>query len=87
MVDLRFKSNLIFLLFPLILILILELPFLFFDLSNFPVIISFELISADFAHLRLFFLLFLQGISEIIKRYAALQGIIQIDPKYERPLQ
>jgi len=34
-----------------------------------------------------FFLLFLQGISEIIKRYAALQGIIQIDPKYERPLQ
>ena len=34
-----------------------------------------------------FFLLFLQGVSEIIKRYAALQGIIQIDPKYERPLQ
>ena len=34
-----------------------------------------------------FFLLFLQGISEIIKRYAAIQGIIQIDPKYERPLQ
>jgi len=34
-----------------------------------------------------FLLLFLQGISEIIKRYAALQGIIKIDPKYERPLQ
>jgi TRAP-type mannitol/chloroaromatic compound transport system permease small subunit len=34
-----------------------------------------------------FFLLTLQGISEIIKRYAALIGMIQIDPKYERPLQ
>ena len=34
-----------------------------------------------------FFLLTLQGLSEIIKRYAALTGMIQIDPKYERPLQ
>ena len=34
-----------------------------------------------------FFLLTLQGISEIIKRYAAIIGMIQIDPKYERPLQ
>jgi TRAP-type mannitol/chloroaromatic compound transport system permease small subunit len=34
-----------------------------------------------------FFLLTLQGISEIIKRYAAIIGVIQIDPKYERPLQ
>jgi TRAP-type mannitol/chloroaromatic compound transport system permease small subunit len=34
-----------------------------------------------------FFLLTLQGFSEIIKRYAAIIGLIQIDPKYERPLQ
>ena len=34
-----------------------------------------------------FFLLTLQGLSEIIKRYAALQGLIKIDPRYERPLQ
>ena len=34
-----------------------------------------------------FFLLTLQGLSEIIKRYAAIIGMIQIDPKYERPLQ
>ena len=34
-----------------------------------------------------FFLLTLQGLSEIIKRYAALNGLIQIDPRYERPLQ
>jgi len=34
-----------------------------------------------------FFLLTLQGISEIIKRYAALTGMIEMDPKYERPLQ
>jgi TRAP-type mannitol/chloroaromatic compound transport system permease small subunit len=32
-------------------------------------------------------MLTLQGISEIIKRYAAITGLIQIDPKYERPLQ
>ena len=34
-----------------------------------------------------FFLLTLQGLSEIIKRYAAIIGVIKIDPKYERPLQ
>jgi len=34
-----------------------------------------------------FFLLTLQGLSEIIKRYAALHGLIKIDPRYERPLQ
>ena len=34
-----------------------------------------------------FLMLTLQGISEIIKRYAAITGLIQIDPKYERPLQ
>ena len=34
-----------------------------------------------------FFLLTLQGLSEIIKRYAAIIGAIKIDPKYERPLQ
>jgi len=32
-------------------------------------------------------LLTLQGLSEIIKRYAAIIGVIKIDPKYERPLQ
>jgi TRAP-type mannitol/chloroaromatic compound transport system permease small subunit len=34
-----------------------------------------------------FALLALQGISEIIKRVAALQGWVVIDAKYERPLQ
>ena len=34
-----------------------------------------------------FFFLALQGISEIIKRIAALQGRIQIESKYEKPLQ
>ena len=34
-----------------------------------------------------FFMMTLQGISEIIKRYAAIIGLIEIDPKYERPLQ
>lgn len=34
-----------------------------------------------------FFFLALQGISEIIKRIAALQGLIQIASKYEKPLQ
>jgi TRAP-type mannitol/chloroaromatic compound transport system permease small subunit len=34
-----------------------------------------------------FALLSLQGISEVIKRAAALQGIVQIDGKYERPVQ
>jgi TRAP-type mannitol/chloroaromatic compound transport system permease small subunit len=34
-----------------------------------------------------FFFLALQGISEIIKRAAALQGLIQISSKYEKPLQ
>jgi TRAP-type mannitol/chloroaromatic compound transport system permease small subunit len=34
-----------------------------------------------------FLLLALQGISEIVKRAAALAGRIQLDPRYERPLQ
>jgi TRAP-type mannitol/chloroaromatic compound transport system permease small subunit len=34
-----------------------------------------------------FFLLFLQGVSEIIKRALALAGHIRLDPRYERPLQ
>jgi len=34
-----------------------------------------------------FALLFLQGISELIKRLAALAGTIQIETKYEKPLQ
>jgi len=34
-----------------------------------------------------FGLLTLQGISEIIKRVAALQGVISIDTRYERPVQ
>jgi TRAP-type mannitol/chloroaromatic compound transport system permease small subunit len=34
-----------------------------------------------------FLMMTLQGISEIIKRYAAIIGLIEIDPKYERPLQ
>jgi TRAP-type mannitol/chloroaromatic compound transport system permease small subunit len=34
-----------------------------------------------------FFFLTLQGLSEIIKRAGALQGLIQIESKYEKPLQ
>lgn len=34
-----------------------------------------------------FFLLALQGISELIKRIATLMGLIQIETKYEKPLQ
>jgi TRAP-type mannitol/chloroaromatic compound transport system permease small subunit len=34
-----------------------------------------------------FVLLALQGVSEVIKRAAALQGYVTIDAKYERPLQ
>ena len=34
-----------------------------------------------------FALLTLQGISEIIKRFGALQGYVQIDARYERPTQ
>ncbi len=34
-----------------------------------------------------FFLLTLQGLSEIIKRIAALRGYVQIDTRYERPVQ
>jgi TRAP-type mannitol/chloroaromatic compound transport system permease small subunit len=34
-----------------------------------------------------FALLTLQGISEVIKRAAALKGIVQLTPKYEKPLQ
>lgn len=34
-----------------------------------------------------FVLIAFQGVSEIIKRIAALQGLIQIDAKYERPEQ
>ncbi|NLS05418.1 TRAP transporter small permease subunit [Rhizobium sp. P32RR-XVIII] len=34
-----------------------------------------------------FALLVLQGISELIKRIAALNGLIQLDTKYEKPLQ
>ena len=34
-----------------------------------------------------FFLMALQGISEIIKRIAALEHVIDIDFKYEKPLQ
>lgn len=34
-----------------------------------------------------FFMLALQGISEIVKRAAALQGFVQIDATYERPTQ
>jgi TRAP-type mannitol/chloroaromatic compound transport system permease small subunit len=32
-------------------------------------------------------MLALQGISEVIKRIAALQGYVTIDAKYERPTQ
>jgi TRAP-type mannitol/chloroaromatic compound transport system permease small subunit len=34
-----------------------------------------------------FFLLGMQGVSEIIKRIAALKGYVQIDARYERPTQ
>ncbi len=34
-----------------------------------------------------FLLLALQGISEVIKRAAALAGRIELDARYERPLQ
>lgn len=34
-----------------------------------------------------FALLFLQGLSELIKRFAALAGLITIETKYEKPLQ
>jgi TRAP-type mannitol/chloroaromatic compound transport system permease small subunit len=32
-------------------------------------------------------MLALQGISEVIKRIAALRGVVTIDAKYERPTQ
>jgi len=34
-----------------------------------------------------FVLLALQGVSEVIKRIAALQNLVTIDAKYERPTQ
>lgn len=34
-----------------------------------------------------FGLLFLQGLSELIKRFAALQGLVVLETKYEKPLQ
>jgi TRAP-type mannitol/chloroaromatic compound transport system permease small subunit len=34
-----------------------------------------------------FTLLLLQAFSELIKRLAALQGVITLDTKYEKPLQ
>ncbi len=34
-----------------------------------------------------FALIALQGLSELIKRIAGLQGILDIDTKYEKPLQ
>jgi TRAP-type mannitol/chloroaromatic compound transport system permease small subunit len=34
-----------------------------------------------------FVLLALQGVSEIIKRIAAIEGLAQVDAHYERPLQ
>jgi TRAP-type mannitol/chloroaromatic compound transport system permease small subunit len=34
-----------------------------------------------------FALLFLQGVSELIKRVAALMGVVKIDTSYEKPLQ
>ena len=34
-----------------------------------------------------FALLFLQGLSELIKRTAALRGLIELETKYEKPLQ
>ena len=34
-----------------------------------------------------FGLLFLQGLSELIKRFAALQGLMTLETRYEKPLQ
>jgi len=34
-----------------------------------------------------FAMLALQGVSEVIKRAAALKGIVSLDAKYERPTQ
>jgi TRAP-type mannitol/chloroaromatic compound transport system permease small subunit len=34
-----------------------------------------------------FVLLALQGVSEIIKRMAAIEGLTRVEDKYERPLQ
>jgi TRAP-type mannitol/chloroaromatic compound transport system permease small subunit len=34
-----------------------------------------------------FFLLLLQALSELIKRFAALQGLVKLETKYEKPLQ
>jgi TRAP-type mannitol/chloroaromatic compound transport system permease small subunit len=34
-----------------------------------------------------FVMLALQGVSEVIKRVAALQNLVTIDAKYERPMQ
>lgn len=34
-----------------------------------------------------FGLLFLQGLSELVKRFAALRGLITLETKYEKPLQ
>ena len=34
-----------------------------------------------------FVMLALQGVSEVIKRIAALQNLVTIDAKYERPMQ
>jgi TRAP-type mannitol/chloroaromatic compound transport system permease small subunit len=34
-----------------------------------------------------FLLLTLQGVSELIKRIAALQGLIRLETRYEKPLQ
>ena len=34
-----------------------------------------------------FFLMAVQGVSEIIKRVAALEHVIDVDFKYEKPLQ
>jgi TRAP-type mannitol/chloroaromatic compound transport system permease small subunit len=34
-----------------------------------------------------FLLLTLQGLSEVIKRYAALTGRLALDARYERPVQ
>ena len=34
-----------------------------------------------------FLLLALQGVSEVVKRIAALRGVAVIDAKYERPMQ
>ena len=34
-----------------------------------------------------FALMFLQGLSELIKRFAALQGLMTLETRYEKPLQ